>query len=100
MKFATLVQSAVIAATRLWVQRSSSIFNRPYLLCCRWQRCGKVSTHRRDMRRAIIDGNQQRLAPAAKQAEQIARANLAVGGFQHATQAGSVIPVIAVIAGG
>ncbi|MNW05123.1 hypothetical protein D3C71_2013250 [compost metagenome] len=52
------------------------------------------------MRRATVHGDQQRLAPAAKQAEQIARANLTVGGFQHATQASGVVPVVPVIAGG
>ncbi|MNN96794.1 hypothetical protein D3C81_2158380 [compost metagenome] len=47
------------------------------------------------MRRAIVDGNHQRLAPTAKHAEQVTRANLAVGGLEYATQARSIVPVLA-----
>lgn len=43
------------------------------------------------MGRSVIQGDHQRRQPAAQQAEQIPRTNLAVGGFQYAAQAGIVI---------
>src|SRR5476649_1335781 len=45
MKFATLVHNAVIAVTRLWVQRSSSIFNQPYQQCEQEVYDGKPAIH-------------------------------------------------------
>ena len=86
-KPATLVQSAVMAAIRLWVQGSSSIS----IGLISGSRGMGTARNRRDMRRAVVQGNHQGFEPVAHQAEQVAGADLAVGGLENPVQASIVV---------